>query len=447
MDEAEAAALDTIKFFGHKPGTKITTMPAPESRSRWWAVLPEYARFHQEFATASTTGEFEWLEVRPELVISALLKSLVQPGFEMVPRVLGFRNTPPLHIKWVKCRYHFRSDTFALVWQSIVRASWNEAFMAEMMRQVRASYDRLAEVLILFPKTDDELKAISGDQMVALITSWWPRWVEFFALCWFIQAQGDDILYPFIDETVNHNLTYVGSPPADRSWPGPADFIAPTTPVMSGAYMADVGKLREALLAAGLRTREEAESALDAGQHPAIARTLNEHLQKWHWMRDRDLLFEPWDTRGRIIETALKTEPHAVMPYELNLQRNNLALSFHFDLAHRSGRSLGLNHAARFLHDLNVERENHHVLWLKYSYPLRQLAVEIERRLIAAGSLDKGDIFFLQAPELIEAAKNLPALLPLDLVSKVKNRRRGYLIEARLIGSDSEPAIREDDYY
>lgn len=283
--------------------------------------------------------------------------------------------------------------------------------------------------------------------MVALITSWWPRWVEFFALCWFIQAQGDDILFPFIDETVTHNLSYLGSPPAGRAWPGPADFIAPTTPVLSGAYMADVGKLREALLAARLGTREEAEAALDAGQHPAIAHHVDEHLRKWHWMRDRDLLFEPWDTRSRVIETALKTEPHAVMPYERNWQRNNLALSFHFDLAHNSGRAPGLNHAARFLHDLNVERENHHVLWLKYSYPLRQLVIEIERRLIAPGSLDKGDVFFLQAPELIEATRNLPAPLPPDLVAKVKNRRRGYLIEARLIGPDAEPALPEDDYY
>ncbi len=135
MEEAEAAALDTIKFFGHKPGSKITAMPAPESRAKWWAVLPEYARFHQEAGTAATTGEFEWLEVRPELVISALLKSLVQPGFEMVPRVLGFRDVPPLHIKWMKCRYYFRSDTFALVWQSIVRATWNEAFMSDLMRR------------------------------------------------------------------------------------------------------------------------------------------------------------------------------------------------------------------------------------------------------------------------------------------------------------------------
>src|SRR5207247_2818786 len=50
MDEAKAAALETIKFFGHKLGTKITTMPAPESRQKWRAVLPNYARFHPEFA-------------------------------------------------------------------------------------------------------------------------------------------------------------------------------------------------------------------------------------------------------------------------------------------------------------------------------------------------------------------------------------------------------------
>src|SRR4030095_8800803 len=148
-----------------------------------------------------------------------------------------------------------------------------------------------------------------------------------------------------------------------------------------------------------------------------------------------------------VIETALKTEPHAVMPYQFNLQRNMLALSFHFDLAHSSGRALGLNHAARFLHDLNVERENHHILWLKYSYPLRQLAVEIERRLIAARSLENGDVFFLQAPELIKAARNLPAPLNSDLVSKAKNRRRGYLIEGRLIGSRAGAAAPHTDCF
>ena len=131
--------------------------------------------------------------------------------------------------------------------------------------------------------------------------------------------------------------------------------------------------------------------------------------------------------------------------HQLNL--SGICLRHLIDLAHSSGRALGLNHAARFVHDLHVERENHHVLWLKYSYLLRQLVVEIERRLIASGSLDKGDVFFMQAPELIEAARNLPAPLTPDLVSKVKNRRRGYFIEARLVGLDAEPAVPEDDYY
>ena len=87
------------------------------------------------------------------------------------------------------------------------------------------------------------------------------------------------------------------------------------------------------------------------------------------------------------------------------------------------------------------------MLWLKYSYPLRQLVVEIERRLIAVGSLDKGDIFFMQAPELIEAARQLPAALPADLIFRVKNRRRGYLIEARMASSNEQPPLPEDDYY
>jgi phosphohistidine swiveling domain-containing protein len=441
------AALDTLTFFGHRPAAKVASMPDPVSRSRWWALLPEYGRFHREFGTEREDGEFEWLEVRPELVISALLKSLVQPGFEMVPRILGFRELPPMHIKWVRCRYHFRSDAFGRVWESIVRSTYDESFMADLMRRVRASYGHLEEVLRLFPQTDTELSAISGDHVVALITSWWPRWIEFFALCWFIQAQGDDIAYPFIDETARYGLASLGQPPPGLAWPETSELVAPTTPVMSGEYMADVGRLTDELRRAGVGTREEAEAMLVRGDAPALGALIAEHLRKWHWMRDRDLLFEPWDTPGRVIETALRTEPHTAPPYGENLRRNLFALSFHFDLAQASGRAETFNRMARFLHDLNVERENHHVLWLKFSYPLRRLILEVEKRLVEIGSIDPGDVFFLQAPELIDAASKLPEALPMELVARVKNRRAGYLLEARLAATGSPPASAEDDYY
>ncbi len=448
METATAAALDTLKFFGHQPAASLGPMPAAARRRDWWQLLPEYGRFHQEFSTAEATGDHTWLEVRPELVISALLKSLVQPGFEMVPRVMGFPGLPPMHTKWIKCRYHFRSDSFALAWQAIVRGTWSAEYMADLMRRIRTSYRQLGEVLVLFPGGATELAALTPERMVALMTSWWPRWVEFFALCWFIQAQGDDIVYPFLKETVADGLERVSRDSDDFAWPGLTDLMAPTTPVMSGAYMASVGRLRDALVEAGLTTTEEAMAALAAGgADTAASARLAQHLEQWHWMRDRDLLFEPWDTPQRVIDTALKTDPHIAAPYQANLRRNRLALSVHFDLAHGAGRADGLNMAGRFLHDLNVERENHHVLWLKYSYPLRRLVLEIERRFVALGSLEPGDIFFLQAPELIEATGQLPAPLPQKLVRAVKNRRQGYLHEAKLANAAPTVLTREVDYY
>jgi hypothetical protein len=442
-----ATALDTLSFFGHVPGVRTSAMPDPAVRAGCWEALPEYGRYHAEHGTADQTGEFEWLEVRPELVISALLKSLVQPGFEMVPRVMGFPELPPMHVTWIRCRYHFRADVFARVWEAIVRATYDEAYMVDLLRRVRASYRSLAEVLVLFPRTDEELRALDGERMVALITSWWPRWVEFFALCWFIQALGDDVAYPFVHDTVRRNLARLGRPPSGLAWPAPADFVAPTTPVMSGAYMADVGVLRDHLLAAGLTDVDGALSALERGAHPEISARLDRHLERWGWMRDRDLLFEPWDTPRRVIETALSTEPHAPVPYAGNLRRQLVALGFHSDLARGLDRARALNHHTRFLHDLNVERENHHVLWLRDSYPLRRVVLEIQRRLVEAGSLRPGDVFFLQAPELLEAAARLPEPLPEEVAARARNRRAGFEREAKLAGPEAPEPLREGDYY
>ncbi len=164
-------------------------------------------------------------------------------------------------------------------------------------------------------------------------------------------------------------------------------------------------------------------------------------------MRDRDLLFEPWDTPHRVLDTALRAGPHAPVPYEENLRRNLFALGFHAGLARASGRHRALAYAVRNLQDLNVERENHHVLWLKYSYPLRRVFLEMERRFIEQGSIEAGDIWFFEAPELIDLARTLPEPPDAALVARVPNRRRGFEHEARLDDGTSSPADDEDDYY
>jgi phosphohistidine swiveling domain-containing protein len=439
-------AVDSLRFFGHQPGVRVGAMPEPASRRGWWELLPEYGRFHATFTTERESGSYEWLEVRPELVISALLKSLVQPGFEMVPRVLGFHDLPPMHVKWIRCRYHFRADVFARVWEAIVRATWDREWLANLMRRVRRSYEHLEEVLCLFPSSADEARRIRNDTAVAVITAWWPRWTEFFALCWFIQAQGDDILYPFIAETVADNLTRAGSPPAGLRWPGVEELIAPTTPVLSSSYMTALSGLGEAARAAGHSDAAAAHAAIAAGEAPDLARVLDEHLAAWHWMRDRDLLFEPWDSAAVVLTKALASAPPNPPDYEENRRRNLFAVAFHTDLARASGRADAFATAARFLHDLNVERENHHVLWLRFSYPLRLLIVELGRRLTRVSPLDPEDVFFFQAPELLASARALPEPPTDALVRRIKNRRAGYRYEARLRGGIA-PAEDEDDYY
>jgi hypothetical protein len=62
----------------------------------------------------------------------------------------------------------------------MVRATWDEEYMADLMRRVWASYEGLREVLVLFPTSDQDLAALKDAQIAALITYWWPRWVEFY---------------------------------------------------------------------------------------------------------------------------------------------------------------------------------------------------------------------------------------------------------------------------
>ena len=110
--------------------------------------------------------------------------------------------------------------------------------------------------------------------MVALITAWWPRWVEFFALNWFVQAQGDDVSYPFVQETVAANLASLDEPGDGFAWPPVTDLVAPTTPVMSGEYMASVGRLREASETLGRSVQIADKLCEEDPQHSGYRRVL-----------------------------------------------------------------------------------------------------------------------------------------------------------------------------
>ncbi len=444
---ADDDSEDMERFFGHRPQKKRSPMPSPERRQMWRDLLPQYDAFCAEEVASSGADEHTWLELRPEIVISPMLKSVVMPGFEMIPHYLGIEGIGPMSTKWIRCRYHLREDKFEDLWAGLVAGTWNRNFLAEMLRNVRRSYASWQALVKELPSDEGALAALDANAIVALILRWWPELVEFFSLNWFEQAQGEDILYPYIEAVVNELQAHLGPPPKGISWPWVASLVAPTTPVESGEYMGDMSTLRSMLLDAGLTTLDAALHALEANEHPAIAAQLATHLAKWHWMRDRDLLFEPWDTPRRVIETALTTQEHRAAPYAENLARNLFATSFWGDLAGTAGATEKLQHAIRFLQDMRFERENHHLMWLRCSHGLRRLLLEIERRLVAVGGFRPGDVFFLQLPELLAAAKALPAPIDGALAARARARRAGYRFEAKLSKDDDVSPVEEDDYY
>ena len=388
IDGPLATALDTLSFFGHVPRVRTSAMPDPAVRAGWWAALPEYGRYHAEHGTAGQAGEYEWLEVRPELVISALLKSLVQPGFEMVPRVMGFRRPPPdaRHVDPVPLPLpgrRLRPGVAGHRPRHVGRGIHGRphapgpGLVREPCRgpgAVPADGGRASDARRRSDGRPDHVVVASvGRVLRALLVHPGPG-----------RRRGLPVRRGTVRREPGPTRT---APLRDFAWPASDEFVAPTTPVMSGEYMADVGALRDELLAAQLTDADGALAALQRGAHPQISDATRSTFERWRWMRDRDLLFEPWDTPRRVVETALATEPHAPVPYAANLRRQLVALGFHSDLAPAGRPGRALNHHTRFLHDLNVERENHHVLWLKDSYPLRRLVLEIERRLVEAESL------------------------------------------------------------
>jgi len=435
---AAAAAGGGDAVFGTPPAVHPGPMPDPLRRRRTHELLPALAAAHAD--AAPSPGEpYPWVDPRPEIVISPMLKSIVFPGLELVPTAMGFGELEPMHVKWRRCRFTFRADTFGAVWGRLQQASWDPAFLGDLLDRTRSSYRRLADAAAAFPADDEALRATAAAEFREIVLSWWNAFAEFFSLSFFIQAQGDDCMAPHIVAATAANQESSGP---QTSLPGVAALIAPTTPVRTAEYMADLSRVRAALEAAGCATVEAALAALESDAE--LRTTVEGHVARWFWMRERDPFFEPLDSLPAVLAKALGSRPAVPQDYAANVARARLALGVHADLAEDPRK---LVHAVSFNHDLAIERENHHVEWLESSHGFRRWCVECERRLAIASDLEAGDVFFFELPELLEAVEALPAPVDDELLARVRNRRLGWRRESQHGAPTAAEPQLEDDYY
>lgn len=439
--EVESVETEAGKagVFGRTPGVRVAPMPQAARRQATHALLPALAAAHRDGPPA-TNAAHEWLDLRPEVVISPMLKSLVAPGMELIPSALGFRDLPPLYVKWIQCRMHFRKDCFFGLWMRVRQATWERAFLADMLTRTRASYLRLEHAAACFPADAAGWRSAENAELAATFVQWWHAFTEFFSLSFLLQAQGDDCVYPWLQSQIDSLGERVSG------LPSLADLTAPTTPVLTANYLADLGRLRAALERTACPSVEAALAALAA---PAPSSELSEVFaqvrERWFWMRERDPYFPPYDTAEQILGKALKTQPAPLPDYLANTRRARLALAVLANHAPDAAALEQLIYAVGYGHSLVLERENHHVVWLRHSYPFRALCLEWERRLAEAGPWSSGDIFFLEAPEAMALVAALPTPPAVDIRARLRNRRAAYERETRL-GDEEQTVADEDDY-
>ena len=465
-EEGAAASGDPERVFGTAPAVRSSPMPPAKRREAYRELLPRLAEAHRR-AAVETVAEYQWIDARPEVVITPLLKSVVLAGMETVPLALGFDELDAMHVQWIGCRFHFRADTFQSVLPRLMKAQWEGRYLDDLLTRTRDSYDRLEVEAERLPESDAELAALSAAGMREVLLPWWRAFVDFFALSFFIQAQGDDGMAPVITSAVADNADLAAALGLSREQsagvglelPGIAELTAPTSPVMTAEYMASLFEVKRAMeRSQPERTPDtwgdsEADGATEALSTPEVRASIERHLSDWWWMRERDPYFAPYDTAEVVARQAARAQrpsggPTTQPDYEANALRGRLALAFHLDLVeHRGGDAERLAYAVGYNHRLAMERENHHVVWLRSSYRFRRLVLECERRLAEHAELLPGDVFFFELPELLEAVEALPEPPPSEVLERIHNRRLAYHREARLedpSGLAGEPGPEPD---
>ncbi len=434
-------------MFGMVPEIRQAPFPAKVLREGLHELIPLLSDAHGG-QVPDSDEQFPWMDLRPEIVITPFLKAFVTPAVESIPHLLGF-DSSPLHVQFINCRFHFRQDTLFAFLPAFLQATWREAFLSDLLQRSRASYEVLEARSVALPVSEDGLEQNGRLTPEEAFLNWWRAFCEFFALTFFIQAQGDDCVLPGLQAMVSDNVALLDN--LDTSWriPGSIDLTKPLSPVLTSNYIADLASFKELLDSLDLMDAATALSAIDSAEFPELNEGYERVRSRWFWMRERDPYYDPYDTTAAIVEKALGTGTANPQDHESNRRSSMLALALHYDLSRGRNECAKLVYGIKYGRALAIDRENHHIVWLKTSYRLRQLLLEWEGQLGAHSEIQHRDIFFLQPWEIIEAVSDLPRPMSNDLLAKVRNRRAAYEHEIQLkAGKGSTVTLqKEQDYY
>ncbi len=436
IDLEHSYKLDlTKKFFGYEPELIRMSYPYPPRRGPWWQENWQHAWIYPKEA------ETFWGNVRPEIVNTPLTKSLIVQGVESIPFVFQIDEVGPLYTKWRKCRIHIPLDKLDKVRMSLAkRLTNNQKYFQNYINLLHEVYMEWNAATVEVKTTLSSANDFSAHDLIDMFKYLWKIHERFFALCFLIQTIGDDIVWPAINRmnisickrlglqnpeaAANHLTRVLASPPYQT---------------LSSRYLESLRNLYN--LRSGLSDEENGKARVEWES------AVNHHLGVWGWMRDRDLLYKPLDSKEEV-ENILKgfKELFQRQVEQGTWEKSLEAISSCLD-PHKSRK--------KYLHMVNLgvklqaEREDHHVIWVRNVDTMRRIILHLARHLKNADYIHcEEDIFFLQIPEVLSLFEN-PSKEVRSVTQLIPNRRLAFLMETRntedtISSTSPEP---EEDYY
>lgn len=438
QEEEDARQASAFRIFGN------LVEPVRLKMNRDKPIWPQnWQNWQEEWKDAKIGEQYKWVSPRPEIKEFPLRTSLSIQGMEKVPHTFSF-NTGPLYTRFYNCTVYWRFDklrqVFALLCDKLLRR--DEQFIAWFKQELYQAYrylDQASEKLSHY-----RLHEIPPEGLLDLFGSWWPAHERFFSLCLFIQSMGDDIVWPRIREILLElysreevdNLLNILSLPTEKVLS--TEFYDASMELVANAPR----EIKELIFSAPIEQRTiDLIEKLDGGQE--WLKSVADFTQKWGWMRDRDLYFEPIGNELGALEFIRRHASPDVCRTSIENNATKIERCLR-DIERRSPQEK-FEELTFFLNlgkFLQKERDDHHVMWIRNSSVIRELFLEIAARLTQSGLLEtEKDIFFLFVPEIYklvspetpstekrQIAEKIPKrMTALTFTSKIKlHQRKGY---------------------
>jgi phosphohistidine swiveling domain-containing protein len=439
------------RYFGTIPEKLDEPMPKLEKKQFYIDQWEDKNMADIDLKEHMSKKSFTWLNIRPEIPLSAYLVSQLIRGFETPPYYLGFPEFGMIYTKHVKGRTCFRKDkvdSFMPMYKEKVHTDdwFNHKYLIKLHENY-LEWDKITDKIF---SQVDEFSKLSSSEIVSIYERWWKVHEEFFGLCFYIQSMGDDFFWPRVKEIIETNIRRYEQDETIGLSRYTQSLSLPTENVLSASYFKDLSKIYYGFKKLSIDSKNIQEIMGEAKSSENGKRWLKElstFKDNWGWMRDRDLFFDPLDNNERIINLLLKQTAMHDVESESNFHKNRLTILKIMDEQYFLSKEG--NYDKEFLKYLllgrqfQIERENHHIIWIRNTGAIRLLLLEIADRLINKGIIKEyKEIFFIQIPEIFDLLNNND--IP-EIEELIKNRKNVFYNEMKL-NKTMVDVIPEDNY-